>query len=49
MPVEGVTVQRMKASQWYKKYGSLEVARIIATEDSKVKRLSPNYSGLKRY
>lgn len=45
MPLEGVTVQRMKASTWEKKYGSPEVGRYNEMWDSQVKRLYPEFTG----
>jgi hypothetical protein len=45
MPIEEVTVKRMKASVWQKKYGNANVGDIIASKDSRVKQLYPDYRG----
>lgn len=46
MPIEGVTVSRMPASKWYKKYDNPKVGEIIAAWDSKVKMKYPEYTFL---
>lgn len=46
MPVEGVTVRRMRASDWQKKYGNPKVGATIAQQDSKVTQEYPDYKGL---
>lgn len=46
MPVEGITVRRMRLSDWNKKYGNPEVGEILATQDSKIRYKFPQYRGL---
>lgn len=42
MVIEGITVKRMAASIWEKKYGDAKVGEIMATWDSRVKQLYPD-------
>lgn len=46
MPIENVTVKRMKASTWEKKYGNPEVARHLEDIDSQVKQHLTSYKGI---
>ena len=46
MPIENVTVKRMKASAWEKKYGNPEVARHLEDIDSQVRYHDSNYHGI---
>ncbi len=47
MPIEDVTVRRMKKSTWHKLYGNPEVGLAIERQDSYIKSLYPGYQGLK--
>lgn len=45
-PVENVTVRRMKASAWEKKFGNPKVGKILETQDSYIRGIDHTYRGL---
>jgi hypothetical protein len=45
MPITGVTVRRMLASDWEMKYGNPKLGEAIRRQDSAIKRLAPEYQG----